>query len=63
MGDPVNLASRIEGLTKEMQTTILVSESTAALLGPGFSLGRSALFPVKGKKEPVRVVEVLGYEV
>ncbi len=63
VGDPVNLASRIEGLTKEMQTTILVSESTATLLGPGFSLGRSAMFPVKGKKEPVRVVEVLGYEV
>jgi class 3 adenylate cyclase len=63
VGEPVTLASRIEGLTKEIQITILVSESTAALLGPGFRLGRSALYSVKGKKEPGRVAEVLGYDV
>jgi class 3 adenylate cyclase len=62
VGDPVNVASRIEGLTKELQTAILISEVTAAGLGPGFMLGRTAMLAVKGKAQPVRVVEVLGYE-
>jgi class 3 adenylate cyclase len=59
-GDAVNVASRIEGLTKEMHTTILISEATAARLGPGFTLGRAAELPVRGKEKPVKVVEVLG---
>ena len=59
VGDPVNVASRVEGLTKELQTTILISDVTAAQLGPGFLLGRTAVLPVKGKAQPVRVVEVL----
>lgn len=59
IGDPVNLASRIEGLTKELQATIVISEATASRLGPGFILGRSATMAVKGKEKPVQVVEVL----
>ncbi len=60
VGDPVNVASRIEGLTKELQATILVSKITADCLGPDFLLGRTAVLPVKGKQQPVEVVEVLG---
>lgn len=60
VGDAPNLASRIEGLTKDMQTPILVSAVTAARLGPEFELGRRAVLPVKGKEHPVEVVEVLG---
>ena len=60
-GDAVNVASRIEGLTKEMRTTILISEATAARLGPGFTLGRVAELPVRGKENPVKVVEVLDH--
>ncbi len=59
IGDPVNLASRIEGLTKELQTTIVISEVTASHLGPEFTLGRTATMAVKGKEKPVPVVEVL----
>jgi hypothetical protein len=36
-----------------------VSGEIASRIGDGFVLGRSALLPVKGKTEPVRVVEVL----
>ncbi len=61
IGDPVNVASRVEGLTKELQTPIFLSEATATQLGPGFLLGRTAVLPVRGKAQPVRVVEVLGY--
>jgi class 3 adenylate cyclase len=60
VGDPVNVASRIEGLTKDMQATILVSKVTADRLGPDFELGRTAVLPVKGKQQPVEVVEILG---
>lgn len=60
VGDPVNLASRIEGLTKELQATVLVSKITAEKLGGEFRFGRSATFSVKGKQQPVDVVEVIG---
>lgn len=60
VGDPVNLASRIEGLTKEVHAVILASADTAARLGPGFQLGRRVVVPVRGKDQPVEVVEVLG---
>jgi adenylate cyclase len=59
VGDAVNLASRIEGLTRELGVTILVSAETARQLGPGFTLGRRHVMAVKGKAEPVEVVEVL----
>jgi adenylate cyclase len=59
VGDAVNLASRVESLTREMQATILVSRDITAQLGPGFTLGRTASMSVKGKSQPVEVVEVL----
>jgi class 3 adenylate cyclase len=43
-----------------MHATILISEATAARLGPGFTLGRAAELPVRGKEKPVKVVEVWG---
>jgi adenylate cyclase len=62
-GEAVNVASRVEGLTKEMHTTILISEATAARMGPGFTLGRAAELRVRDKEKPVKVVEVLGQQV
>jgi len=62
VGEPVNLASRVEGLTKDLAATILVSKDIAAHLGPQFLLGRTALLPVKGRAQPVDVVEVLAHQ-
>ncbi|HKQ14663.1 MAG TPA: adenylate/guanylate cyclase domain-containing protein [Steroidobacteraceae bacterium] len=59
VGDAVNLASRVESLTREMQATILVSRDISAQLGPSFQLGCTATMTVKGKSQPVEVVEVL----
>jgi adenylate cyclase len=59
VGEPVNLASRIESLTKDLAATILVSKQIATRLGPEFVLGRTAQLPVKGRAQPVEVVEVL----
>jgi adenylate cyclase len=59
VGEPVNLASRIESLTKEARAIILVSKEIASRLGPEFTLGSSSELPVRGRSHPVEVVEVL----
>jgi adenylate cyclase len=59
VGEPVNLAARVESLTKELAATILVSSEIASRLGAEFSLGRMESLPVKGKTDPVQVVEIL----
>jgi len=60
VGDPVNLANRVESLTKELRATVLVTRGIADRLGPEFVYGRTATLPVKGRKVHVEVVEVLG---
>jgi adenylate cyclase len=52
IGDTVNLASRIEGLTKTLGSPVLVSETTRAR-APGFSYAAAEPVPVKGKSQPV----------
>jgi adenylate cyclase len=54
IGDTVNVASRIEGLTKQLDTPILVSESTRAAT-PGVTFRELGAVPVKGKAQPVPV--------
>jgi adenylate cyclase len=60
VGEAVNLAARVESLTKEVRAVILVSRNIASRLGPEFRLGRTNELPVKGRSQPVEVVEVLG---
>ncbi len=62
VGDPVNLANRVESLTKDVSATVLVSAEIAARLGPAFALGRAATLPVKGRAQPVQVIEVLDFQ-
>jgi adenylate cyclase len=60
VGDTVNVAARIEALTKELAATILVSKEVAQQLGPGVMLGRTMTLPVKGRQQSVDVVEIIG---
>ncbi len=60
LGDAVNLASRLEGLTKEYRLEILVGESLAALVRDDFYLQTVDLVQVKGKTVPVETFTVLG---
>ncbi len=53
IGDAVNLASRIEGLTKKVGTSMLVSEVTRARCGGDFEFTAATPLPVAGKSEPV----------
>ena len=60
MGDSVNLASRLEGLNKEYNTRIIISESTYRELKSDRTLVRELdLIRVKGKQLPVTIYEVL----
>ncbi|CAK0763202.1 adenylate cyclase [Gammaproteobacteria bacterium] len=58
MGDAVNLASRLEGLTKQYGVTLIVGEQTRALL-PDFAFRELDRVRVKGKQEPVVIYEPL----
>jgi len=60
VGDTVNLASRVEGLNKELGTTMLVTESTYHAAGLDLEVKDRGLVSVKGREEPVRIYEVLG---
>ncbi len=59
IGDTVNLASRLEGMTKQLGCVILASEETIASAGAAVVCGRSEVVTVKGRAAPVRVFEVL----
>ena len=54
IGDSVNLASRIESLTKQLGAEILVTEATRDVAGTLFSFAPAAPMAVKGKAQPVQ---------
>jgi adenylate cyclase len=59
IGDTVNLASRIEGLTKVLQSDILVSHETISRLSRSFDLERETPQNVKGFSKPITVYKIL----
>ena len=60
MGDAVNTASRLEGLTKEYGLDLLIGESVAQKVSEVFRLRTVDLVRVKGKTKPTEVMTVLG---
>jgi adenylate cyclase len=58
IGDTTNTASRLEGLNKEYQTHIIVSEATKAQLTLTVKLKKLGDALVKGKTKPITVYEV-----
>jgi len=59
MGDAVNLASRLEGITKEYGADIIVGESVCRA-APGFHYVELDRVRVAGKDEPVAIFEPIG---
>lgn len=53
IGDTVNLASRIEGLTKHHAVAVLASEDTFHLAEAHFAWQRAEAVTVKGKAQPI----------
>ena len=60
MGDAVNLASRLEGITKEYGALIVIGEETQKLL-PDLIVRELDRVRVKGKDEAVTIYEPLGF--
>jgi adenylate cyclase len=55
IGDAVNTASRIEGLTKELKTSVVVSESTREAAGSQYEFKELAPASVRGKSGKLRM--------
>ena len=60
LGDTVNLASRVEDLTRVHQVDILITEEVRRNLDPQIHLRPLPPVPVKGKSEPVATFAVEG---
>jgi class 3 adenylate cyclase len=58
IGDTVNTASRLEGLTKELGAPIIASESTASFARDDTDLRDLGLVAVRGKPAPMRLYAV-----
>lgn len=59
LGDAVNLASRLEGQSKNYGVIIVIGEATQAA-APRFAALELDLIAVKGKKEAARIFTILG---
>ena len=57
IGDTVNLASRIEGLTKDAKRRILVSKDTMERCADAFDFVSCGSYHVKGRAQPVELFE------
>ena len=60
IGDAVNLASRLEALTRTYPVDILVGASASELIRDEFHLRSVALVQVKGKTKPVEIFALIG---
>jgi adenylate cyclase len=59
IGDNVNLASRMEGLTKEYNASIIISESTYNAVKDHVETVFLDECPIKGRKNTVKIYQVL----
>jgi adenylate cyclase len=57
IGDTVNLASRIEGLTKDAKRRIMVSKDTMERCADAFDFVSCGSYHVKGRAQPVELFE------
>ena len=61
IGDPVNLASRVESLNKPLGTDILITENTYNLVKKFFITEEMPPITVKGKEKPIRLFAVVNF--
>jgi adenylate cyclase len=58
VGDTINVASRLEGLAKERDADLVVSEPVAQALEADWPAFETEAVPVRGRRDPVRVFVV-----
>lgn len=61
MGDAVNLASRLEGITKVYGVRIVVSEFIYKKVSEGFIIRKLDAVRVKGKLQPIQIYELMDF--
>ncbi len=61
-GDPINVASRVEGLTRDLNVDLLVTEEVRGGLESTFRLRAMPPTPVKGKPAPIQTYHVEGID-
>src|SRR2546428_256326 len=59
IGDTINLGARLESITKDYKTNIIISEFTYALVKDQFVTKELGDVTVKGKSQPVKIYAVL----
>jgi class 3 adenylate cyclase len=62
IGDTVNAASRLEGVTKELKVVVVASEATVKAAGEGVRTGKVETVTVKGRAEAIRAFEIVGLD-
>src|SRR5262249_27025758 len=62
LGDPVNVASRLEGQTKLYGVPVIIGSRTAGKIKNNFAMLELDLIAVKGKTEPENIFALLGGE-
>jgi serine/threonine-protein kinase PpkA len=60
VGDSVNVASRLEGQTKELGWPVVASAATISMAGDLVSTGESRTLELRGRNAPIEAVEVTG---
>ena len=60
IGDPVNLASRVEGVNKRLGTDILLTEDSYKLVKDEYSAHEFEPMQIRGKKEEIKLFALLG---
>src|SRR4029077_15932503 len=60
IGDTVNIASRLEGQTKELGWAIVASEATVNAVGPALVVGSRRKVHLRGRSMPTDAFEVIG---
>ena len=59
IGDSVNVASRVEGLNRQFNTSILISDATYQRIQSRFSCREIGETVVKGRVEPVKIYQLI----
>ena len=60
VGDSVNVASRLEGQTKELGWPVVASAATISMAGDLVSTGETRLLELRGRNVPIEATEVIG---
>ena len=60
IGDTVNIAARLQSMTKVFGWSIATSSTCANIAGDRFQLGRSGMVTMKGKTLQIQAMEVIG---